>query len=835
MLRYFRFLRRLGDYRNIRIELAVFVAFFALTLLMTYPWALRLRDSIADTYDSYNFAWLLWWDCHQTFHSPLHLFDANIFYPYKYTLAFGEHNYGIALLFFPLFAFGLPPVTALGVATLTGFALCGYAAFRLARTLGLSNGASWLTGVAFAFAPYRFHQLIHLNYLFTPWLPLILEALILFARRRSWKRAVWLGVAFLMNGLSSTTWFTLALVPLALSGLVLIYAYGSERDPKFWLRGALALLCASVALLPFMLPHLWLAKHYNFVRQPDELTPYTATWGSWLAAEPRNRFWRGLNSSLARAEVALFPGLLPPALTLVGLFLIRFRRREDAARNPNRICGKYVALWLGAIWTVTGFCGSFGLNFFFHRFLFEHLFIFKSMRVPARWAMICALGLSLLAGLGAQCVAELLAPYLQRLISERFRALRARSSSKNRRVFSWRTAIYAALIFALLLEQRVAPLDLERGETKPDELTERLKRIPMRGGLVELPIGAGVRTQLYILHTAYHGHPLITASASFTPPLIGEIDSLIHAPQIPDRLLDLMEATPASYLVVHQGSLSPERRFAFEDFLKHGVQSGRLRFVSSYGEGFRRSDLYAVTKTEPDAPNNAMPPTPLSAADAGEQLREAAAALPQEFQRFGFFVYALNKAMTGRLPDRSAFIESVRRLNSETAGLGDGNAANAASENIKRGFIARKLADENFQREYGAKSDDDFVNSLCRNMGSALAEERKRALIEDLKRKSETRQSVLEKIAEDPLFVWEDCNRAFIMMNYFYYLRRNPNDPPDNNFDGLNFWTNQLDATGDYALLAHFFETSVEAEQAKLNLGGNAWILPHEVARSLKP
>lgn len=157
-------------------------------------------------------------------------------------------------------------------------------------------------------------------------------------------------------------------------------------------------------------------------------------------------------------------------------------------------------------------------------------------------------------------------------------------------------------------------------------------------------------------------------------------------------------------------------------------------------------DLYAVTKTEPDAPNNAMPPTPLSAADAGEQLREAAAALPQEFQRFGFFVYALNKAMTGRLPDRSAFIESVRRLNSETAGLGDGNAANAASENIKRGFIARKLADENFQREYGAKSDDDFVNSLCRNMGSALAEERKRALIEDLKRKSETRQSVLEKI-----------------------------------------------------------------------------------------
>ena len=36
---------------------------------------------------------------------PLHLFDANIFFPYRYTLALSEHQWGIALLFFP----ALPP------------------------------------------------------------------------------------------------------------------------------------------------------------------------------------------------------------------------------------------------------------------------------------------------------------------------------------------------------------------------------------------------------------------------------------------------------------------------------------------------------------------------------------------------------------------------------------------------------------------------------------------------------------------------------------------------------------------------------------------------------
>ena len=85
-------------------ECLVFVGFLALTALMTWPWVLHLRDAVADTGDSYAFAWTLWWDYHQTFHDPRHLFDATIFYPYKNTLAFGENDYGIALLFFPLFA-----------------------------------------------------------------------------------------------------------------------------------------------------------------------------------------------------------------------------------------------------------------------------------------------------------------------------------------------------------------------------------------------------------------------------------------------------------------------------------------------------------------------------------------------------------------------------------------------------------------------------------------------------------------------------------------------------------------------------------------------------------
>ncbi len=77
---------------------------------------------------------------------------------------------------------------------LAGFALSGFGAFRLTRTLTGSPGAGWIAGLAFGFALYRFAQLTHLPYAFTPFMPLVLEALVLFAREPSRKRAAWLGV-----------------------------------------------------------------------------------------------------------------------------------------------------------------------------------------------------------------------------------------------------------------------------------------------------------------------------------------------------------------------------------------------------------------------------------------------------------------------------------------------------------------------------------------------------------------------------------------------------------------------------------------------------------------
>src|SRR4030095_6982574 len=186
--------------------------------------------------------WILWWDYHQTFADPLHLFNGNIFYPLKYTLAFSEHGYGISLLMFPFFAIGLTPLTVQTVTLFLGFVFSGYGCFRLGRTLTGSSAVGWIAGIVFAFIPYRFHLMSQVVYAFSPWMPLVFEALVLFVRKRTRARATWLGVAFFMLGLSTVSWFTFTLIPFCLYTAILLTRYRLWRERDFWVRGAVALI-----------------------------------------------------------------------------------------------------------------------------------------------------------------------------------------------------------------------------------------------------------------------------------------------------------------------------------------------------------------------------------------------------------------------------------------------------------------------------------------------------------------------------------------------------------------------------------------------------------------
>lgn len=109
-----------------------------------------------------------------------------------------------------------------------------------------------------------------------------------------------------------------------------------------------------------------------------------------------------------------------------------------------------------------------------------------------------------------------------------------------------------------------------------------------------------------------------------------------------------------------------------------------------------------------------------------------------------------------------------------------------------------------------------YVDSLNANAGGPLSTSERDQLVNELSSGTKTRAQVLRAVAENEEFTRAHFNRAFVLMQYFGYLRRNPNDIPDNNFDGYNFWLTKLDQfNGNFvqAEMVKAFITSIEYQQ----------------------
>ena len=75
---------------------------------------------------------------------------------------------------------------------------------------------------------------------------------------------------------------------------------------------------------------------------------------------------------------------------------------------------------------------------------------------------------------------------------------------------------------------------------------------------------------------------------------------------------------------------------------------------------------------------------------------------------------------------------------------------------------------------------------------------------------------ILRDVAENATLNSQEFNRAFVLMQFFGYLRRNPNDPQDTDYMGYEFWLNKLNQfNGNFvaAEMVKAFITSIEYRQ----------------------
>jgi hypothetical protein len=109
-----------------------------------------------------------------------------------------------------------------------------------------------------------------------------------------------------------------------------------------------------------------------------------------------------------------------------------------------------------------------------------------------------------------------------------------------------------------------------------------------------------------------------------------------------------------------------------------------------------------------------------------------------------------------------------------------------------------------------------FVDRLNANAGNPLSQTERNQLVSDLTNAAKTRAQVLRAIAEHSNLVTAESNRAFVLMQFFGYLRRNPNDPQDSDYTGYDFWLTKLNEfNGNFtnAEMVKAFITSTEYRQ----------------------
>ena len=162
----------------------------------------------------------------------------------------------------------------------------------------------------------------------------------------------------------------------------------------------------------------------------------------------------------------------------------------------------------------------------------------------------------------------------------------------------------------------------------------------------------------------------------------------------------------------------------------------------------------------------------------------AAYFLSIEFQQTGGLVDGLYRASYGRRPMYAEFMPDTATV-AQNVIVNNGDWTGQLAAN-KQAFINAWVERPDFRAAYDGLANGAFVETLISHTGVSYSASERAALVNGLSNGALTRAAALRQIVENEGFVAAKRNQAFVMMQYFGYLRRDPDE------SGYQFWLNKL-------------------------------------------
>ena len=517
----------------------VAIAAAALALVMTWPLAIHLGSrGRVDTADGRFSIWNVAWVAHALVTDPRHVFDANIFYPHKDTLAYSENNLGAGVLAAPVYRLTRNPFAAHNFAVLSGFVLSALGMYCLVRLLTGNRAAAAIAGICFAFTPYVFAHSAHIQLQMTAGLPFSMFFFHRLAARISIGRGAALGAAMAATAIFCGYYGVFVILMVGYASLVVAAARGWWTNLAYWRALAAGAVVSIAVVSPAFLPYLSIQQNDGFRRQLDDARPYSANWSDYLAS-PSN-LHSGMLPYLPPWTEVTFPGFIATGLGVASLWVAR-----------KRFGGELFAIYGGLI--VLAAWASFGPAGGLYAWLYRALPLFTWLRAPARLGLIVVMGMAALTGLSVAAILD-----------------RVRS----------RAAVAIALGLLAIAELKVSS---NLREVEPfDPVYRTLATLPP-GPVVELPFyyvrGMFPLHTQYMLNSTTHWMPLVNGYSDHIPQDF--FDNVMTLAPFPTPAgMKLLEPGHVRYAVFHLGGYIPENRRDVETRLKQLEDYFRPLYVS---------------------------------------------------------------------------------------------------------------------------------------------------------------------------------------------------------------------------------------------------------------
>lgn len=500
--------------RPVRYQIAlVFILFLGLAIVHTWPLATDLgRLSRVDNADTELNAWAVSWVAHQLPRDPLHLFDANIFYPERHTLALSEPILPPAVLAMPLRWAGASPITTYNVLLITGLALTGLGMYVLVLRVTGDVTAGVLAGCLLAFNAHILTRFPHLQAFHAQWLPLALWALdraLLGGTRRD---LFWLSLFCLMAALTSG--YLGVFVGTAVTCAIVARADLCARPGGARLLGRLALagLAAVVVAAVVLWPYAGLGGGES-VRRPMELIAgYSANLSTYLSTGGRLHYAVWSHRFYQAGTDSLFPGVA--ALVLAGFGVAHWSDRGRVR----------MFLLVG----IAGLVLSLGPATPVYRWVYTLLPPVQAIRVASRFGYLALFAVAALGGLG-------LAGWRRRIASE-----------------AWALRIGIVVILIANIEAMRAPVGYTPFEGF-SPIYEMISETPEVGVIAEFPFHTPARAELngpYVLSSTVHWKPLLNGYSGIVPTSYVEMSRRLE--RFPaDASIDTLREAGVTHVVVH--------------------------------------------------------------------------------------------------------------------------------------------------------------------------------------------------------------------------------------------------------------------------------------------